>query len=179
MNDSQSWHHTYVTSVSWLMLSSKHNTKANRSMTYKMYRISILPRITPSLVTLQPPVHLKSSFSIMAWACLSLGMSSTRTLPRTRVSSDLIPPGHYVEVRSAQGNVRYEPAEELQHSLGDKRPHGRGSEVNRPDLREEVRSEWCWCAWGPDIRSPTWGPSNLSLWINDKSAKQKMTEICF
>ena len=76
----------------------------------------------------------------MAWACLSLGISSTRTLLRTRVSSDLIPPGDYVEVRSAQGNVRYEPAEELQHSLGDERPHGRGSEVNGPDLRE-VRSE--------------------------------------
>ena len=27
--------------------------------------------------------------------------------------------------------------------------------------------------------SPTWGPSNLSLWINDKSAKQKMMEIVF
>ena len=55
-------------------------------------------------------------------------------------NSAQIPPGHYVEVRSAQGNVRYEPAEELQHSLGDERPHGRGSEVNGPDLREEVRS---------------------------------------
>ena len=76
----------------------------------------------------------------MAWACLSLKMYMYMYCTEDSSICYLIPPGHYVEVRSAQGNVRYEPAEELQHSLGDERPHGRGSEVNGPDLREEVRS---------------------------------------